>query len=132
MLDMFVFRRLRQAASYCCSAEWGDMAMESILADGCRYDDANVYALVRGVILIANANADCCSIVRTLMTSGCWQSTVELESGSANGGGHARDCARESWPKLVEHRMKPCALAVSLYERALKPALCPLLPACVS
>jgi hypothetical protein len=83
------------------------MAMESVPEHGYGCGDGSVYVRPRGVILIENAHASCRSTVRASKIEGSSQSIVAQESGSANGGGHARDCGRGSWQMLAEHRMRP-------------------------
>lgn len=83
------------------------MAMQSVPGHGYGCDGVNVYARVRYVTPIEIAHANCRSTVRASEIEGSWPSIVALESGSASGDGHARDCGRVSWQMLAEHRMKP-------------------------
>jgi len=133
MFDMSVFRK--QAECHCCSEELADKALEIVLSDGCDCDvnesDRGVRGHDRVAILIENVYVSCQSISRALVTSVYSQSIVVPESGSANGDGHAHDCAHGSWQTLAEHRMKPYS-GISVYDRALKLARRPPPPTYVS
>jgi hypothetical protein len=130
VFDAFVFRRPQWAVNHCCSAEWGDMAKESVPEHGYESGDANVYARGRHGTLIENAHAGCYSIVRALTLEGSWLSIVAPESGSVNGGGHAHDCGRWSWQMQAEHRMKPfyaqqpVRLSLEARARSSSPRMC--------
>jgi hypothetical protein len=104
------------------------MAKETVLEHGHGRDCVDVCDRGRGATPIVNANVSCRSIALVSMTSGCWQSTVDLESGIVYVGVRGHDCG--SLQKLAARKKKPSP-AFSAKDRASKPVYCTPLPAYV-